>query len=556
MAVTGFLPNAVRRLSDRELELFMTDPEWRAVWEAEEWERCQDSFEYWIDNYGVAFPDSGAEPMELWEVQRQVFIPWVHGSERGGVILKSRQIGGSLIVADHLPIWECAIRRGQTGFRTLVLNKRDEEAKFHLDTMREILGHQPAWIRRHIKIGKEGKTVLGDEGKDQAGLLTFPERGAWIRSLTATPKSARTYKANLVICDEFGWWANGSAHEVDVALIPAIADGACRAFYISSGNGDAGDGEAFAVKYRNARDDDRHPLRALFLPSSSRPDRRAIHPERPGEGATYDGWAFQTLASMDYDEAKFKQEYPENDEEALAGQAEGLGFDTYQVRCAIELGKYFRRRWDAGELEPVGGGIEGGIDWGGNHTAGTIAIPLPRGAYFCIDEITDHGNETADVYSAQFCDLAARYGHLARTGQDASFKHAIRSFIAYTQQRVPVSLVKFGLKMRGSAGAVLKHVTVDYIRTMLRYSQVVYEELKERGLVNQDGTIKPEAEIEKWYPFLAIDPQACPELTKQMRNIKKDNLQRLVKGGDDSVDSLISLLGEAAAAHYEAKLRQ
>jgi hypothetical protein len=128
--------------------------------------------------------------------------------------------------------------------------------------------------------------------------MRFPLIDSEIEALPATKGAGRSATASLVILDEHAHqdWAD----EILLALAPAVEQG--KLFSISTANGE---GALHSRMYMEAKEG-RNGFKAVFIPWSAHPDRN-------------DAWRARKRAELsELSDAQFSQEYPADDEEAIA----------------------------------------------------------------------------------------------------------------------------------------------------------------------------------------------------------------------------------------------
>jgi len=530
-------PWAVRRLTpDARLQM-ASDPEVAVAWETREQQRVRVSVEYFVDGYGHVQGNVGdPEPFHLWPEQRQVLVEFERCLRVW--VLKARQLGLTWL-ALHFGFHLQAFHPDTPRARILALSKTGEDASKLLARVRRINMLLPPYLRHveHVST-RSSKTEFRLEG-----------RGHMV-SLMSTPAAARSETATLAIVDEAAFIRNGQAGETIAALGPTL--GALgRLFGISSGNGDPdtpGDGQAFAERYVRARsgqqDPDRPDVRvaAVFLPTS-------VHPDR--DDAFYDG------IRDDFDSAEdLLREYPETEDQALAGRTGDKVFSVSGVSAAERLGRAYDRMLQEGKLGlPMddtgeGAAVHGGIDWGLGMSFLLHVWPLESGGVYvppdcCIASVNGEPGELAQEFFTQFRGLRARLNGdggklwLGEGRYDAAGGQSMRTFATAARQPNHLPLwrpdqipgrgghrpifvgVPFGGDMGVKSGKGYKQETVGYLRRLFQRAA--------------DG---------KTAQIIAISPQGegNQTLLRQLRGLEfKDPSQgRINKVDDHGPDALIA----------------
>jgi hypothetical protein len=248
-------------------------------------ERCEASFRYFTDTYGV-IDDSqghgghtGTMPFRLWPDQGTL-ADTLQAEDRV-IILKARQLGISWLCC-ALALWTALFRPGQV---VLLFSIGEEESKELLRRIKALYERLPPWLRLALPgVRRDNTTEFGFAN------------GSIVRSLPQTQRAGRGYTASLVIADELAHmqWAS----QLYVAMKPTV-DGGGRLVMLSTADGM---GNLFhslwlkaAAKLNN--------FTACFLPWWSRPGR---------DKAWYD----RQVAEAE-DPALIPQEYPSNPNEAF-----------------------------------------------------------------------------------------------------------------------------------------------------------------------------------------------------------------------------------------------
>lgn len=216
------------------------------------------------------------------------FVPWAWQvvllglmmTERLLSIGKARQLGVTWLAA-AFALWHAMFSPGR---HVLLLSVGQDEANDLIAKVSFIFHRLPDWM----------KPVMRENTRS----IRFPLIDSEIEALPATKGAGRSKTASLVILDEHGH--QDYADEIYLALSPAVEHG--KLFSISSFNGE---GALHSRIYLEAKEG-RNGFKAVFIPWSA-------HPERDAE------WYARKRAEMaELSDAEFTQEYPADDDEAIA----------------------------------------------------------------------------------------------------------------------------------------------------------------------------------------------------------------------------------------------
>lgn len=511
-----WLPAAIRALPFTARLKLALDPEADTFWRELERRRVQESAAYFTAAYGHVQPPTGPPaPFALWPEQQRVMADLA--AHRRVIVLKARQLGLTWL-ALHAAVHALAFSAATPNARILALSKHGGDATKLLARVRRIIQLLPPWLRP-------------DELAETRMALTrlrLVGRGE-MRSLAGSPEAARMETATLVILDEFAFVRHGTAAATWRAVLPTLGDQG-RAIIVSTGNGPPeapGDGQAFARLWTAARsgNSDLHPV---FLPSSTHPARDAA-------------WRADKRREFLTDE-DFLAEYPETEDEALAGR---LGLTVYShagINAAEALGRQLDALRAEGRLAPPAGeGLRLGLDWG-EHTGAVVAWPLDGGGVYVPAEVVGGGvlgmtvedTTRALVAAARACQDDDGAPPIHAACYDAAGVESMRTF-RVAVERDPDLAGAFAL--RQAAGRALvpttgvafgkwKRTTVDYLRALFART--------ERG--DRHGVI-------------AISP-TCATLLRQLRGLEvvDDGTGRVRKGDDHHPDALLAAVAPTAAA--------
>lgn len=474
-------PWAVRRIPPDSRLQMASDPGIAIAWEQREIARIQESPSYFVDSYGHVQGNVGEpEPFHLWPEQQDVLAEFERCLRVW--ILKARQLGLTWL-ALHYGFWLQAFSRDTPRAKILVLSKTGEDASKLLSRVRRINTLLPPFLRHVEDVStRSSKTEFKLEG-----------RGHMV-SLMSTPAAARSETATLAIVDEAAFIRNGQAGDTISALGPTLG-AVGQLFGISSGNGDAdtpGDGQAFAERYIRARggDDSERPGRtaAIFLPTS-------VHPDR--DQAFYD-----SIRDDFDDEEDLHREYPETEDQALAGRGGDKVYKVGQVAAAERLGRQYDDQLARGKLglpmDDTGNGpaVHGGIDWGLGMSFLLHVWPLESGGIYippnsCVASVNGEPGELAVEFFNLF---RALRGRLNGTGEqlflgegryDAAGGQAMRTFRSAALDPKHIRLwrpdqlrgsthrpafigVPFGSSMGTGSGKGYKDETIGYLRRLFK----------------------------------------------------------------------------------------
>ena len=152
--------------------------------------KCKDDFVYWLTEYArIIEPPTktnlgGVIPFANWPNVIESIKAFEN--ERMVVIMKSRQIGESYIVAAWC-LWNALFKDGDT---SLLFSRGEVEAIELLSKCRRMYDQLPGWMR--LKLNPDSKTELG-----------FPDRHSTIKAFAATEAAGVSFTASRIVCDEW-----------------------------------------------------------------------------------------------------------------------------------------------------------------------------------------------------------------------------------------------------------------------------------------------------------------------------------------------------------------
>jgi hypothetical protein len=530
-------PAAVRRLPIEERLRLASSVDADVAWERREQLRVAGSAEYFIDGYGHVQDAEGGdpEPFSMWDEQRDV----LHDFEDylRVWVLKARQLGLTWL-ALHYGFWLMAFNPATPRARVLVLSKTGDDASKLLARTRRINALLPPYLKHTEDVKtRQAKTEFKLSG-----------RGHMI-SLASTPAAARSETVTLMILDEAAFIRNGQAGDTVAAASPTLGKRG-KLIGISTGNGDAetpSDGQAFAERYQRAsagEQQDGRSTKAVFLPSS-------IHPERDQ--------AFYDSIRDDFDsEEDLLREYPETEDQALAGRGGAKIYSPAGITAAERLGREFDTLLRQGKMYPPyddsgdGDAIHPFIDWGMGMTFVGLLWPLEQGGLYippdcCIAAVHgEPGEITRDIH-AKALRFQKRFGGqmrwpkmyppLGEARYDAAGAQSMRTFIETSKSpalqmlwrkddvqgghRVRTVGVPFGGDAGVGSGRGFKFETVGYLQRLFNRAA--------QGKRIQTIAISPEGEGNK-------------VLLSQLRQLEEDekNPDKIKKVNDHGPDALVA----------------
>lgn len=530
-------PAAIRRLTvDERLEL-AADVDRDVAWERLEMLRVEASVRYFVDGYGHLQDEAGGdpEPFSMWAEQRAVLDDFAQYLRVW--VLKARQLGLTWL-ALHYGFWLMAFNPETPRAKVLALSKTGEDASKLLARCRRINSLLPPYLRKTEDAAtRQAKTEFKLVG-----------RGHMI-SLASTPAAARSETAALIILDEAAFVRNGMAGETIAAASPTLGRRG-QLIGISTGNGDAetpSDGQAFAKRYQRAASgeaEDGATTRAVFLPSS-------IHPARDA--------AFYDSIRDDFDsEEDLLREYPETEDQALAGRGGPKIYSPAGVTAAERLGREYDRLLRQGKLPPPvddtgdGEALHAFIDWGMGMTFAGLLWPLEQGGLYvppdcCVaavhgepGEITRELHLKMQRFQKRFAPAMrwpALYPPIGEGRYDAAGAQSMRTFVETAKQpglqklwrtdglrgghRVKVVGVPFGADSGTGSGRHFKVETIGYFQRLFNRAAA--------GATSQVMAISSEGDGNK-------------VLLAQLRGLESDpkNEDKIKKVNDHGPDALIA----------------
>lgn len=537
-------PLAIRSMPvDVRLRL-AADPDLDGAWMERERRKVARSHIYFTIMYGSVQPEEGPPaPFLLWPAQAQILADF--RTHLRNIILKARQLGLTWL-ALHDAVHVLAFDPTTPNARVLALSKHGGDATKLLERARKIIGLLPEFLRPvEDAITRQSKTELKLVG-----------RGKMV-SLAGSPEAARMETATLVILDEFGHIKNGNAPKTWTAVLPTMGRRG-RAIVIFTGNGPAeapGDGQAAARLWQMANSGDAGEgavgedgeavdlggvvLHPVFLPSSTDPLRT---PE----------WRARKQREF-LDEFAFLAEFPETEEEALAGDPGGKVYSPQGINAAESLGRELDQLQVAGDLgEPSGGFIHIGADFG-EHTHFLVKWPLEGAGTYIVGEVETESAEVGESIVRVFEELVAPLQRKTPDGEwfplvksiryDSAGVQSIRTVLRTIEQR-PDLLARCHTVMRYRSEKKRKVRSVAVVTVAFNLFK---DDTKDwiRHLFNRAKDDQPTR-------VAAISPRA-PVLLRQLRGLKKkdDGTGRIEKGDDHGPDAMIAIEAPEAARHHD-----
>lgn len=511
----AFIPRRIRSMPiDGRLALAL-DRDLDLAFEARERLRVAASPVYFTSQYGSIEPEEGVSiPFDLWPEQVEALE--VMAAELRVIVLKARQLGLTWL-ALHLAIWLMAFNPETPRIRVLVLSKIGSDADELIERARKLTERLPLFLRPR-------ETWKFRDSNSRFVLNT----GSQMRSLMGTVAAARSFTAGFAILDEFGFYRHQQAQGVWTAVNPTLGERG-KACVISTGNGEAGDGAAFAKLWRSAKAEG--TMVPVFLPDTANPERRA------------EGWRDRKRREFLTDE-DFLAEHPLTEEDAFAGTGAFKVYPGSGIDAALALGARLEPLLPKLALE----GIEWGIDWGDFQTFAVYGVALPGGGMFVFDEVVMAHTEPSkaaeqiiyrDAGGMPGARCVASFADAAPAGTNRTFAAVLREAANAAPDRYPRGHTTVPFSDYKEGGGHRKGVnTVAYVRALLDTSA--------------DFTGTP-AEA---HGLLAIGPR-CETLAQQMRNlereadtgkVRKPALDpRHVERGDHGADALVALMANRAA---------
>jgi hypothetical protein len=315
----------------------------------------------------ISFAASG------WAWQFQLLALWA--ANRLCVVLKARQLGVSWLSAMYA-LWVAMRRPGQS---VLLISRRQDDADELLAKVAYIYERLPAWRPRAIVNTRS---------------IRFPALGSEIEALPATENVGRSRTAQLVILDEHAHqpWARKI-----MLAIKAVAEKG-QVLSISSANGQG----ALHSQIYLAGKAGTNGWRAVFIPYNAHPDRQAP------------GWLERERAELEQlDDAKFAQEYPANDVEAIVSTGRPVFRHQDLTRQPLEAGvpgepgvTYYREP-EPGHVYVIGADVGEGLttsDW-------SSATVIDRDSGEQVAQL--RARWTPDVFAGKLDALARRFARNA-----------------------------------------------------------------------------------------------------------------------------------------------
>ena len=537
-----FIPNAIRDVPLAERLRLALDPMADSVWMERERRRVVASPIYFTKAYGHMQGQTGpAMPIELWPLveraaelaigaRTQEEVLEVLWREKRTLMLKARQLGMTWLVL-HYAYWTIAFRADTPLARALALSKRGDDASKLLARARRIRDLLPPFLRH-----EESSETKGSKTE-----LQLVGRGRLI-SLPGTPDAARMETATFVMFDEAAFPKNEQAGPTLTALEPTLGEEG-QLCILSTGNGESGDGAAFADEVRKALDG-ASARYFVFLPASTDPKRDE---------------AWRDRARRNYlSDQDFQQEHPEDVDQALAGTNTIKVYPAAHLAAAAKIGAALDAAGKGREIAAAEG-VEFGTDWGDFQTFTTWGVGLPAGGrralsgLYLVAELlqalVDPEEASEAIFDFDLVDAIGVDPVKVASRADASppgNNRLLARRLARRRDREPGRWpekhvnVPFGVYKEGGGKGKRGVNTVAYLQSLLGQAH---------DLVQQPGWDDPDR-LDEIRGVLAISPR-CAMLLKQMRNLEKDPHKGTVRKpdpdpkrpehGDHGPDSVVAL---------------
>jgi hypothetical protein len=340
----------------------------------------------------ISDPLLGTIRFKAWDWQPEVLGEW-HQNQRN-IVLKARQLGVSWLLAVYV-LW---VAQYHEGANVLVLSKREEEAKALLARIKFIYLHLPAHIRPTL-------TRTNDS------LMEFGQIGAKITALPATEDAGRSEAATMVILDEGAYHPHA---DVNYGAYKPTIDAGGKLIIVSTANGR---GNLF---HRLWTGSPMNRFKARFLKWDLRPGRDSA-------------WREQQKAEYAATPELFKQEYPDNAEEAFIVSS-GCMFDITSVMDALERCEEPRwvrengllrvwRRPVVGRRYVAGGDVAEGVQVGqGDLDYSGVAV---YDWQTCVQVADLHGQWPPDVFAQKVSELCKEYNNAFLGVERNNHGHAV-----------------------------------------------------------------------------------------------------------------------------------
>lgn len=522
-------PAAIRRMPLHERLRLASDPYLDAAWERQEQEQVKDSPVYLLLSYGSMQDEEGSPPTPFEAWPEQIDVMRAFRDHKRIIVLKARQLGLTWI-ALHYALWLMAFCRETPRARILCMSKQGDDAAKLLKRARKMNSLLP----RFMRLDEDKETYRSNSQFKLQG------RGA-MESLPGTPDAARSETAGLILMDEGAFYRNGGFGATWTAAQPTLGRHG-TAIVISTGNGPAeapGDGRGYAQLWNRGRSSPDSEFHTIFLPSKTDPRRT-------------EEWRKKTAETY-LDPIDFEAEYPETEEQALAGVSGTKVYLPSGINAAESIGGELDGLLMQGKLEPYGGLIEVAIDWGeSTHMLGMW--PLEQGGFYVFTEYApEQGPNVEPGDSARRMLGKVRQAQRSREqmGRNEPWPLiAVNSFdgagvqsqktMKVTVEEDPRLLMQY------------QHVRASRGRRAIRHRAIPFNECKDEGKDYLRYLFRRTA-IGKETGIIAISP-TCRELLRQLRGLEleEDGSGRIKKGDDHGPDALIAGVA-ATAARYRGR---
>lgn len=518
-------PAAVRRMPLEHRLRLASDPYMDAAWERREQELVKDSAVYLLVSYGSFQDEEGAPPAPFLAWPEQIDVLRAFHLHRRIVVLKARQLGLTWLALHHA-LWLMQFCRETPRARILCMSKQGDDAAKLLKRARKMAALMPPYLR------------LPEDQETRRSNTQFKLQGRGsMESLPGTPDAARSETAALILMDEGAFYRNQGFAATWTAAQPTLGKNG-TAIVISTGNGPPeapGDGQGYAELWTRAQSGDKG-LHAIFLPSRTDPRRT-------------EAWRKET-ADTYLEPIDFEAEYPETEEQALAGVSGTKVYLPAGINAAEAVGRELDMLLAKGQLEPFGGLIELAIDWG-ESTHGLGMWPLEQGGFYVFTEYAPPQGPNVEPGDSTR-QLLGKIRQFQRSREMMGRQDPWPLIYVNNFDRAGIQsqkTMKVTIEQDPSLIMQYQHVGGLRGRRSIRHRPIAFNEYKDEGKDYLRYLFRRTA-VGKETGIIAISP-TCTVLLRQLRGLEleDDESGRIKKGDDHGPDALIAGVAATAARH-------
>jgi hypothetical protein len=281
--------------------------------ELKEYIKCARDPIYFLNTYGYVYDIAKQQVGRMTCYPYQEETIWKYHKNQNNIVLKSRQMGLSVITAGYVA-WRLIFSIDE---KILIVANKGDSAVRLLETIRQFLDHMPAFLLPSMRLENNTKKIRFSNG-------------SWVKAVASSKDAGRGEALSMLVLDETAFIEHADDIWMAAGLALSATQGKCIMLSTPKGTGNLYHGTWIASK-KDENDFVRSELHWSMHPQFSKDMEKRV--DEFGKEFIWSPWYEQQCEKYQYDMVKISQELDLSFEGSAALVVENHVLDKYEKDC-------------------------------------------------------------------------------------------------------------------------------------------------------------------------------------------------------------------------------